>query len=41
MCNTIGVESTNAFIEASRRHKIYNDYFEKKLAIKIKKNIKR
>ena len=39
-CKTIGVEPTNAYIEASRRHKIYNDYFEKKLAIKIKKKYK-
>ncbi len=40
-CKTIGVEPTDAAKDASKKHKIYNNYFEKKVAIKIKKKFKK
>lgn len=40
-CRTIGVEPTNAALDASKKHKIYNQYFDEKLARKIKKDFKK
>ncbi len=38
---TIGVEPTNAIKDASKHHYKYQDYFNKKLAVKIKKKFKK
>ena len=35
---TIGVEPTNAIKDASKKHTKYQSYFNKKIALKIKKN---
>lgn len=40
-CRTIGVEPTNAALDASKKHKIYNQYFDEKLAREIKKKFKK
>jgi len=40
-CRTIGVEPTNAALDASKKHKIYNQFFDEKLARKIKKDFKK
>ena len=36
---TIGVEPTNAFKDANKKHKIYNNYFDRNLVIQLKKKI--
>ena len=37
---TVGVEPTGAALSVSKKHKVYNDYFSKKVAIDIKKKFK-
>jgi hypothetical protein len=37
---TVGVEPTNAALSISKNHKVYNDYFSKKVALNIKKKFK-